>query len=67
MSSTNTEGLSEKVLIDKLKRVSEKNKEENMEQMMRILIDGANHQINYLHNGELLFAHSEEDSDFFDI
>ena len=57
----------EKILIEQLKKLTEKNKEDNIDQMMRILIDGANEQFKYLNDmsgGENL---NTENFDFYDI
>ncbi len=67
--------ISEKVLIDKLKKVTAKNKEENYEQMMKILIDGANNQIQYITNeafdindvNNISSNAQEAEIDFFDV
>jgi hypothetical protein len=56
-------------LIDKLKMITQKNREQNLEQMMRILIEGANEQIKY-QNIDLVEDGSDavsEEIDFYDI
>jgi hypothetical protein len=50
-----------------LKKVSEKNKEENFEQMGKILLDGANYQMKYLKKGGLSFSQSDKGPYFYDI
>ncbi len=64
------EVLSEISLIDQLKKLKKKNKEENLDQMMRILLDGASQQYEYLkdqiENSNALYVDSEE-IDIFDI
>ena len=55
----------EKVLISKLKCVNEKSKEENQEQMIKILIEGAHFQNEY--NSFNQAINKETDNNFFDI
>ena len=61
----------DKILIEKLKIITEKNKEDNIDQMMRILIDGANEQLRYMkeiqktENDIVQLDH--ENFDFYDI
>ena len=54
-----------------MQKLAEKSKEENYEKMMRILIDGAYSQENFLNssssNLEMKNFDYEEDIDFFDI
>ena len=60
--------VSESTLIDQIKKLSDKNKEENIDQMMRILIDGASQQYQYM--ASLLEgsnAYAGEEFDIFDI
>jgi hypothetical protein len=49
------------MLIQKLRAVSEKNQEDHVEQMMRILYDGASHQYSYQN------ALKDEENEFYDI
>jgi hypothetical protein len=67
--SKQSDDISEKILIDKLKVITEKDREENMEQMMRILIEGANEQIKYqIYNESGSESEKEiKEIDFFDI
>ncbi len=57
----------EKVLIEQLKKLTEKNKEDNIDQMMRILIDGANEQFKYLNDMSGEENLNTENFDFYDI
>lgn len=60
--------VSESTLIDQIKKLSDKNKEENIDQMMRILMDGASQQYQYM--ASLLdgtSAYPGEELDIFDI
>jgi len=52
--------MNEEVLVKKLQVVSEKNKEFQIEQLMRILIEGANDQFSYQTN-------NLEEVEFYDI
>jgi hypothetical protein len=54
----------EKILIEQLKKLTEKNKEDNIDQMMRILIDGANEQFKYMND---IRGEENLDSDNFDF
>jgi hypothetical protein len=47
------------MLIQKLRVVSERNKEDHIEQMMRILMDGARYQSSY--------QDKSEENEFYDI
>ena len=60
----------EKALIDQLKKLTQKNKEDNLQTMMRILMEGATQQDSYL-NGQVessdAYRNSSEEFDIFDI
>jgi hypothetical protein len=52
-----------------LKKLTQKNKEDNLQMMMRILIEGANQQNQYLNNveGSDAFISESEEFDIFDV
>jgi hypothetical protein len=57
-----------------LKLITEKNREENLEKMMRILINGANEQLYYQQKLSGIYTESDSEdieeneyNDFFDI
>lgn len=61
----------DKILIEKLKIITEKNKEDNIDQMMRILIEGAKEQLRYMNEiqtyGNDIAQLEQENFDFYDI
>jgi hypothetical protein len=67
--SKTIDAVSERVLISQLKKLTQKNKEDNLQMMMRILIEGANEQNQYLNNveGSDAFINESEEFDIFDV
>jgi hypothetical protein len=55
---------SQTLLIEKLKMINERNKEESMERMLKILVSGANEQNQYT-NHEI--NHIPHEQEFFDF
>lgn len=55
---------SQSILIEKLKAINERNKEESMEKMLKILVSGANEQTLFTANQEKFISQEQE---FYDI
>lgn len=67
--SKTLDAVSERTLISQLKKLTQKNKEDNLQMMMRILIDGATQQDHYLNDLERsdAFMNESEEFDIFDV